>query len=160
VSPVFGATGYGEQFQNLAQGQPAIVPARKRQLLLHTLIFLALLAGAGWLGWQGVTTWIESGRPRDSAVVGVLGVIAGVAGLTLPLLLLVRPRRLVLTRDRFAELVRRHGTWTEVFDLAWKDVRSIAVEARDHRLIRLSFAYGSPRRPADLLDSARNGLIG
>ncbi|GAB3766932.1 hypothetical protein [Microlunatus parietis] len=183
---MFGSTGYGEQFQDLAQGQPVIVPVQKRKLQLYTLIALGLLVVAGWLGSQGVATWIESGRPQHSVFIGAVAVIGGVEMLIRTLRLLVRPRRLVLSRERFAEQELRHGSWSEVFDVAWEDVQSVTVEVREFRLIRLpgtvcctlteaaaraipdppgqpirlSFGYGTPRRLADLLDSARFGLVG
>ncbi|WP_152362508.1 hypothetical protein [Microlunatus speluncae] len=183
---MFGAGGYGEQFQALAQGQAAVVPIRKRRLLLYALLSLGLLVGCVLLGWPVVVKWIEFGRLDTFLPVGVLGVIVGVAGLVSTLRLLLRPRRLVLTLDRFAEQQYRHGNWTAVIDVGWEDIQSVTVKDMSHRLIRfpapvnytlteaavarnpavlsrsmhLGFGYGPSRQLSDLLDAARLGLVG
>ena len=184
---MFGTGGYGEQFRALAEGRPAHVPIRKRRILLHLVLYLGFLVGTGLWGGSGLVHWIVDGRPDSLVLVAVIGVPVGAIGIHSTLRQLVPPRRLVLTRDRFTEQVRRDDRWTAVVDVAWEDVRSITVPvvvfrglirlpgavccslapaagveatAGEDRPLRLASGYGPSRPLADLLDAARNGLIG
>jgi hypothetical protein len=178
---VFGTGGFGEQFRALAEGRSAVVPIRKRRIALHVAVYLALLVGTGWLGLLRVIEWIEGGRPDYFMLIGAIGVIGGAIGLHSTLRQLVPPRRLVLTRERLTEEVRRDDHWTAVVDVPWAEVRSVTVPSIRRDLVRLPGAvtcslapagtetkpplrlasgYGPSKPLAELLDAARNGLIG
>lgn len=179
---MFGTGGFGEQFQALAEGRSAVVPIRKRRIALHVAGYLALLVGTGWLGLLRVIEWIDGGRPDSFMLIGVIGVIVGAIGVHSTLRQLVPPRRLVLTRDRLTEEVRRDDHWTAVVDVPWAEVRSVTVPyihrdrvrlpgavtcslgpaggAETKPPLRLASGYGPSKPLAELLDAARNGLIG
>ncbi len=145
---------------------------------------LGILVGVGLYGGSWLVDWIQGGRLSYSVFVGVVGVFAGALGVHSTLRQVVPPRRLVLTRDRFAEQVRRDDQWIAVVDIAWEDVRSITVPDVERGLIRfpgtvrytvapaggaettgqdgslrLASGYGPSRPLADLLDATRNGLV-
>ncbi len=181
---MFGDGGFGEQFQALAEGRSAVVPLRKRRIVLQLVLSLGILVGAGLYGGYWLVDWIQGGRLRYSVFVGAVGVFAGTVGVYSILRQLVPPRRLVLTRDRFAEQVRRDDQWIAVVDVAWEDVRSITVPYVERRLVRfpgtvcctvapaggaettgpegplrLASGYGPSKPLAELLDATRNGLV-